>query len=80
VAPVEPTGTDPVSTMELLAAECSDSGADWFAKRSRSALAEGLLVDRVLWSRLEQEAAGYLLAEAVLDASVGRDLPGSAHG
>ena len=79
-APVEPTGTDPVSTMELSAAERSDSGADWFAERFRSALAEGLLVDRVLWSRLDQEAAGFLLSEAVLDAPVGRDLSRSAHG
>ena len=79
-APVEPTGTDPVSTIELSAAERSDSGDDWFAERSRSALAEGLLVDRALWSRLDQEATGFLLSEAVLDASVGRDLSGSAHG
>ncbi len=79
-APVEPTGTDPVSTIELSAVERSDSGDDWFAERSRSALAEGLLVDRALWSRLDQEATGFLLSEAVLDASVGRDLSGSAHG
>jgi hypothetical protein len=73
-------GTDPVSTMELSAAERSDSRADWFAERSRSALAEGLLVDRVLWSRLDQEAAGFLLSEAVLDAPVGRGSSRSAHG
>ena len=80
VAPVEPTGTDPVSTMELSAAEHPDSRADWFDERSRSALAEGLLVDRMLWSRLDQEAAGFLLSEAVLDASVGRGRSRSAHG
>ena len=80
VAPVEPTGTDPVSTIELSAVERSDSGDDWFAERSRSALAEGLLVDRMLWSRLDQEAAGFLLSEAVLDASVGRGRSRSAHG
>ena len=79
-APAEPMGTDPVSTMELSAAERSDSRADWFAERSRSALAEGLLVDRVLWSRLDQEAAGFLLSEAVLDAPVGRGSSRSAHG
>ena len=80
VAPVEPTGTDPVSTMELSSAECPDSRADWFDERSQSALAEGLLVDRMLWSRLDQEAAGFLLSEAVLDASVGRGRSRSAHG
>ena len=79
-APVEPTGTDSVSTIELSAAERSDSRADWFAERSRSALTEGLLVDRVLWSRLDQEAAGFLLSEAVLDAPVGRGRSRSAHG
>ena len=66
--------------MELSAAERSDSGVDRFAERSRSALAEGLPVDWVLWSCLGQEAAGFLLSEAVLDAPVGRGRSRSAHG
>jgi hypothetical protein len=66
--------------MELSAAERSDSGVNWFVERSRLALAEGLLVDRVLWSRLDQEAAGFLLSEAVLDAPVGRGHSRPAHG
>ena len=79
-SPVEPMGTDLVSTMELSIAECSDVLTDQFAERSSAALAEGILVDRMLWFRLDQEAARFLLSEAVLDAAVDPNRCRSDHG
>ena len=78
-SPADSTGTDPISRVELSAAAPSNGFDSRFTERSRAALSDGLLVDRGLWSRLDQEAAKFLLSETVLDASVGRDRSESAH-
>ena len=68
--PTEPSGTDPVASIKISLEGVPGGQADTFGERSQVVLAQGLVVDRVLWSRLESEAAGFLMSEATLDAAL----------
>ena len=68
--PTEPSGTDPVASIKISLEDVPDGLADRLGERSQAVLAQGLVVDRVLWSRLESEAAGFLMSEATLDAAL----------
>ena len=68
--PTEPSGTDPVASINILLEDVPVGLADRFTERSQAVFAQGLVVDSALWSRLESEAAGFLMSEATLDAAL----------
>ncbi len=68
--PTSVRGVDMVDSIELVAGPTPSAALLAAAgERRRAALEAGLAVDSAEWERLEAAAAGFLLAEAVLDAA-----------
>ena len=68
--PVELDGTDQIARITFSLEDVPNGLADLLAERSQTVLIQGLTVERGLWSRLELEAAGFLMSEFTLDAAL----------